>query len=98
MKYFRSRQKITVLFLPISITEIKKVGPEFSDFPNILFGGQQGSILGPILFITFITDLLFINNDTDFAGYADDTTHYVCGQNFSEVIIFLESNVTNVFK
>ena len=43
-------------------------------------------------------DLFFINNDTDFASYADDTTPYVCGQNFSEVIIFLESKVTNVFK
>ena len=74
-----------------------KVGSEFSDFLNILFGVPQGSILGPILFIIFIADLFFINNDTDFASYADDTTPYVCGQNFSEVINFLESNVTNVF-
>ena len=41
-----------------------------------------------------MADLFFINNDTDFASYADDTTPYVCGQNFSEVIKFLESNVT----
>ena len=40
----------------------------------------------------------FINSDIDFTSYADDTTPYICGQNFSEVINFLESNITNVFK
>ena len=75
-----------------------KVGSELSDFLNIIFGFPQGSILGAILFIIFITDLFFINDDIGFASYADDTTSHVCGNNFSEVINFLESNVTNVFK
>ena len=75
-----------------------KVGSEFSDFLNILFGVPQGLILGPIFLIIFITDLFFINNDIGFASYADDTTPYACEQNFSEVINFLESNVTKVFK
>ena len=75
-----------------------KVGSEFSDFLKILFGVPQGSVLRPILFIMFIADLFFINNDTDFASYADDTTPYVCEQNVFEVIGFLESKVTNVFK
>ena len=57
-----------------------KVGSEFSDFLNILFGVPQGSILGPISYIISIADF-FINNDTNFASYADDTTPYVCGQN-----------------
>ena len=39
-----------------------------------------------------------MSNDTDFACYADDTTPYVCGHNFSEVINFLESKITNVTK
>ena len=51
-----------------------------------------------ILFIIFIADLFFIKNDIDFTSYADDTTPCVCGQNFSEVIDFLESNAFNVFK
>ena len=36
-----------------------KVGSEFSDSLNILFGVSQGSILGPILFIMFIENLFF---------------------------------------
>ena len=78
--------------------EKTKVGSEFCDFLNILFGVPQGLILGPIFLIIFITDLFFINNDIGFASYADDTTPYACEQNFSEVINFLESNVTKVFK
>ena len=38
----------------------------------------------PFLFIIFIADLFFINNDIDFASYADDTNSYICGPNFSE--------------
>ena len=45
-----------------------------------------------------IADLFFINKDIDFASYSDDTTPYVCGQNFFEDINFLEFNVNNVFK
>ena len=58
---------------------------------------STGLILGPILFI-FIAGLFFVNNDTDFASYTDDTTPYVWGKNFSEVIDFLKSKATNVFK
>ena len=49
-----------------------KVGSEFSDFLNILYGVPQGSILGPILFIIFTANLFFINDGIEFASYADD--------------------------
>ena len=59
---------------------------------------KKNKKLIPILFVIFVAYSFYINNNRHFVSYADDTTLYVCGWNFSEVIDFLESNITNVFK
>ena len=47
----------------------------------------QGSILGPLLFNTYICDLFFEVRDLEYASFADDTTPYSC---LPEMIHFLE--------
>ena len=56
-----------------------------------------GLYLGPLLFLTFIADLFYLNYDLDFASYTDDTTPYICGQDFSSIINVLEPNVNTLF-
>ena len=74
-----------------------KIGSTFSDLLNIIFGVPQGSILGPLLFMIFICDLFIVIRDIDCVSYADDTTPYVYGQNFDDVIKVLENNMDSVF-
>ena len=83
--YLKSRKQIT------------RIGSAFSDYLNIMFGVPQGSILGSVLFIIFLSDLLFIYKYLDYGNYADDTTPYVCRQNYAEAIEFLEPTINNIF-
>ena len=74
----------------------RKIGPSFSDFPNLLFGVPQGSILGPLLFVIYICDLFMEYGAIEFAGYADDTTPCTYGQNFDKIIEKLEADMSNI--
>ena len=53
--------------------------------------------LGPLLFLMFTADLFYLNSDLDFASDADDTTPYICGHDFNNIIKVLEPKVNKPF-
>ena len=53
-----------------------KINRSYSDWSDLLFGVSQGSILGPLVFIIFISDLFYFEENVDIASYADDSTSY----------------------
>ena len=57
----------------------------------------QRSILGPLLFNIFISDLFLILNNIEIASYADDGTTYCSYQNFGDVITCLERTADDSF-
>ena len=65
---------------------------EYSDYISVRFGVRQGSILGPLLFLTLIHDLPEAINASpeETAGYADNVSLWCAGDNVEEVKALLE--------
>ena len=68
-----------------------KNGSVYSLWEEIFSGVPQGSILGPLLFNTFLCDLFLTIKGNYFTNYADDTTPYVIGNNAEEVVYELKA-------
>ena len=75
-----------------------KINQAYKTCEEILFGVPQGSILGPILFNIFLSDLFLVVQNVDFASYADDNTIYDAGDNIDEVIFSLQESSKKLFK
>ena len=63
-----------------------------------MFGVPQRSLLRPLLFNTFLSDLFLIAKETSFASYADENTPYVTDENLYEVIKSLEKDSIKFFQ
>ena len=81
-----------------NIKKRTKINPAFSSREGMLFGAQQGSILGPLLFNRFLCDLFYMISDNDSASYAEDNRPYVSSDTIDEVIKRLENVSIKFFK
>ena len=75
-----------------------KINDFYSPWSDILFGVPQVSILGPLLFNIFLSDLFLIVKDVNIASYADDHTLYDSCDTIEEVISSLQSSSKKLFQ
>ena len=75
-----------------------KVNDAYSKYCKILFGGPQGSILGPLLFNIYICNKFYDIDDCNIASYADDNTPYTSSSNLDALINKLEQRTDNLFQ
>ena len=61
-----------------------KINSSFSSFHNIISRVPEGSLLGPLLFNIFLTDIFFC--PTEIANCADDNTPYGTGDCFNKTL------------
>ena len=58
----------------------------------------QGSVLGPILFNTFFSDLFLVMKETEFTSYADNNTLYDTGNTIEDVISSLQESSEKIWE
>ena len=75
-----------------------KIHSSYSSWEEILFHVTQGSILGPLFFDIFVSDLFLVLSDIEFASYADDNTPYIVKNNIRSVIASLENTTIELFE
>jgi len=64
-----------------------------SNIGHITIGVPQGSILGPLLFLSYVNDLHNITNKVSCIQFADDTTIYATGPSLTDIVSIIQSEI-----
>ena len=81
----------------LNIKQRTRINSSYSTWVEIVFGVLQGSILGPLLFNIFLTDLFFIASSMDIANYVDDNTPYATANYIDSLTASLEETSKSLF-
>ena len=74
-----------------------KVNNSFSKWMKISAGVPQGSILGPLLFNIFISEIFIFLQKCDLTNYAEDSTMYTSDKSVSTIIYPLSHELTILY-
>ena len=88
---------VQVQLQSLQLDSIVKISSSFSSFQNIISGVPQGSLIGPLLFNTFLTDI-FLFCLTKIVSYADDNTPYATGDCLEKTFQKVEKVSNTLFK
>ena len=68
-----------------------------SDLSPIVYGVPQGSILGPLLFLTYLNDFYQASNHFSMRMFADDTSLTATGNNLDDLLERINSELPSIY-
>ena len=77
-------------------TQSVSVNGTYSDTSDLLLGVPQGFVLGPLLFIVFISDLPSVVHRCKIVLYVDDTALFFAGRNIQTIQSALQEDLNAV--
>lgn len=78
-------------------TQRVRIDNYYSTLANSTYGVPQGSILGPLMFVTYVNDLPNLNLNTKLIMYADDLVIYFSDKNWLKTKTTVENDLIQVY-